>query len=146
MLPKLVFALLVVIASSQGSRVKVLPCIVACQPTLVLMDYSSPAITKQIKLPQTSSSSGYFAFFSTYLEKEAAKVEGFEVGVQKPSYYVRLGSLSSKVRTRAYQQALNKVRDVKQKSQETISQLHHTVSLVSLSFHLSYKKQMVAQF
>nr|XP_054507609.1 perilipin-2 isoform X1 [Agelaius phoeniceus] len=64
------------------------------------------------------------------LEKEAANVEGFEVGVQKPSYYVRLGSLSSKVRTRAYQQALNKVRDAKQKSQETISQLHYTVSLI----------------
>ncbi|NXD29542.1 PLIN2 protein, partial [Spelaeornis formosus] len=64
------------------------------------------------------------------LEKEAANVEGFEIGVQKPSYYVRLGSLSSKVRTRAYQQALNKVRDAKQKSQETISQLHYTVSLI----------------
>ncbi|XP_064360709.1 perilipin-2-like isoform X7 [Dromaius novaehollandiae] len=30
------------------------------------------------------------------LEKEVANIEGFEVGVQKPSYYVRLGSLSSK--------------------------------------------------
>ncbi|NWI78081.1 PLIN2 protein, partial [Dryoscopus gambensis] len=66
----------------------------------------------------------------TEAELEAANVEGFEVGVQKPSYYVRLGSLSSKVRTRAYQQALNKVRDAKQKSQETISQLHYTVSLI----------------
>uniref|UniRef100_A0A8C9LFJ2 Perilipin n=1 Tax=Pavo cristatus TaxID=9049 RepID=A0A8C9LFJ2_PAVCR len=53
----------------------------------------------------------------------------FVAGVQKPSYYVRLGSLSSKFRARAYQQALNKVRDAKQKSQETISQLHNTVSL-----------------
>ncbi|KAI1239947.1 hypothetical protein IHE44_0011387 [Lamprotornis superbus] len=72
----------------------------------------------------------YLPLTEAELEKEAANVEGFEVGVQKPSYYVRLGSLSSKVRTRAYQQALNKVRDAKQKSQETISQLHYTVSLI----------------
>ncbi|NWS20188.1 PLIN2 protein, partial [Pachyramphus minor] len=72
----------------------------------------------------------YFPLTEAELEKEAANVEGFEVGVQKPSYYVRLGSLSSKLRTRAYQQALNKVKDAKQKSQETISQLHHTVSLI----------------
>ncbi|NXN20204.1 PLIN2 protein, partial [Indicator maculatus] len=72
----------------------------------------------------------YLPLTEAELEKEAAKVEGFEVEVQKPSYYVRLGSLSSKVRTRAYQQALNKVRDARQKSQEAISQLHHTVSLI----------------
>ncbi|XP_009865657.1 PREDICTED: perilipin-2 isoform X1 [Apaloderma vittatum] len=72
----------------------------------------------------------YLPLTEAELEKEAAKVEGFEAGVQKPSYYIRLGSLSSKVRTRAYQQALNKVRDAKQKSQDTISQLHRTVSLI----------------
>ncbi|XP_032859732.1 perilipin-2 isoform X2 [Tyto alba] len=72
----------------------------------------------------------YLPLTEAELEKEATKVEGFEVGVQKSSYYIRLGSLSSKFRTRAYQQALNKVRDAKQKSQETISQLHHTVSLI----------------
>ncbi|CAO2587994.1 Plin2, partial [Lemmus lemmus] len=63
-------------------------------------------------------------------ETEAKKVEGFDV-VQKPSYYVRLGSLSTKLRSRAYQQALSRVKDAKQKSQETISQLHSTVHLVS---------------
>ncbi|NWH72447.1 PLIN2 protein, partial [Piaya cayana] len=72
----------------------------------------------------------YLPLTEAELEKEAAKVEGFEVGVKKLSYYIRLGSLSSKVRTRAYQQALNKVRDAKQKSQETISQLHCTVNLI----------------
>lgn len=64
------------------------------------------------------------------LEKEAKKVEGFDM-VQKPSYYVRLGSLSTKLRSRAYQQALTRVKEVKQKSQETISKLHSTVNLVS---------------
>ncbi|NXK78119.1 PLIN2 protein, partial [Amazona guildingii] len=72
----------------------------------------------------------YLPLTEAELEKEAGKVEGFETGVQKPSYYIRLGSLSSKFRTRAYQQALNKVNDAKQKSQETISQLHHTVNLI----------------
>nr|XP_047912857.1 perilipin-2-like [Anser cygnoides] len=72
----------------------------------------------------------YLPLTEAKLEEEAAKVEGFELGVQKPSYYVQLGSLSSKVCARAYQQALNKVRDAKQKSQETISQLHHTVNLI----------------
>ncbi|XP_010723994.1 perilipin-2 isoform X2 [Meleagris gallopavo] len=82
----------------------------------------------------------YLPLTEAELEREAAKVEGFEVEVQKPSYYVRLGSLSSKFRARAYQQALNKVRDAKQKSQETISQLHNTVSL-----HIESRTLAIAQ-
>ncbi|KAM6183151.1 perilipin-2 [Erethizon dorsatum] len=71
----------------------------------------------------------YLPLTEEELEKEAKKVEGFDV-VQKPSYYVRLGFLSSKLRSRAYQQALSRVKDAKQKSQETISQLHSTVNLI----------------
>lgn len=70
-------------------------------------------------------------------EKEATNIEGFETGDQKLSYYVRLGSLSSKFRARAYQQALNAFRDAKLRSQETISQLNYTVNLVSMTFFLS---------
>ncbi|XP_059692791.1 perilipin-2 isoform X3 [Haemorhous mexicanus] len=87
----------------------------------------------------------YLPLTEAELEKEAANVEGFEVGVQKPSYYVRLGSLSAKVRTRAYQQALNKVRDAKQKSQETISQLHYTVSLHIESRTLAIARSLTQQ-
>ncbi|XP_071436537.1 perilipin-2 isoform X2 [Pithys albifrons albifrons] len=87
----------------------------------------------------------YLPLTEAELEKEAANVEGFEVGIQKPSYYVRLGSLSSKVRTRAYQQALNKVKDAKQKSQETISQLHHTVSLHIESRTLAIARSLTQQ-
>ena len=72
---------------------------------------------------------GFCSFFLTS-EKEAKKVEGFDT-IQKPSYYIRLGSLSTKLRSRAYQQALSRVKEAKQKSQETISQLHSTVKLVS---------------
>ncbi|XP_066113426.1 perilipin-2 isoform X2 [Saccopteryx bilineata] len=74
----------------------------------------------------------YLPLTEKELEKEAKKVEGFDT-VQKPSYYIRLGSLSTKLRSRAYQQALNRVKETKQKSQETISQLHSTVSLIEFA-------------
>ena len=67
-------------------------------------------------------SSLFFPPFFITSEKEAKKVEGFDM-VQKPSYYVRLGSLSTKLRSRAYQQALCRVEEAKRKVQETISQL-----------------------
>ncbi|CAO2587991.1 PLIN2, partial [Lemmus lemmus] len=63
----------------------------------------------------------YLPLTQEELETEAKKVEGFDV-VQKPSYYVRLGSLST-----------NRVKDAKQKSQETISQLHSTVHLIEFA-------------
>nr|XP_033775598.1 perilipin-2 [Geotrypetes seraphini] len=62
--------------------------------------------------------------------KEATSVEGFEAGTLKPSYYVRLGSLSSKVRRRTYEQALSRVKDAKIRSQDAISQLNTTVNLM----------------
>ncbi|XP_011900572.1 PREDICTED: perilipin-2 [Cercocebus atys] len=74
----------------------------------------------------------YLPLTEEELEKEAKKVEGFDL-VQKPSYYVRLGSLSTKLRSRAYQQALSRVKEAKQKIQETISQLHSTVHLTEFA-------------
>ncbi|XP_036593800.1 perilipin-2 isoform X1 [Trichosurus vulpecula] len=74
----------------------------------------------------------YLPLTEEELEKEAKKVEGFDV-VQKPSYYVRLGSLSSKLRSRAYQQALSRVNEAKHKGQETISQLHSTMNLIEFA-------------
>uniref|UniRef100_A0AAZ3PNS4 Perilipin n=1 Tax=Oncorhynchus tshawytscha TaxID=74940 RepID=A0AAZ3PNS4_ONCTS len=64
------------------------------------------------------------------LEMEAKMVEGFDVAKDAPSYYVRLGSLSTKLRKRAYHKALAQVKDAKQRSQESISQLSHTVDLI----------------
>ncbi|XP_051570559.1 perilipin-2-like [Myxocyprinus asiaticus] len=54
---------------------------------------------------------------------------GFDNDLDAPSYYVRLGSLSSKVRDRAYQRAVAKVHNAMQCSQESISQLNHTMDL-----------------
>lgn len=62
---------------------------------------------------------------------EAKTVKGFDVAKDAPNYYVRLGSLSTKLRKRAYHKALAQVKDTKQRSQESISQLNHTVDLVS---------------
>ncbi|XP_066897538.1 perilipin-2 isoform X3 [Kogia breviceps] len=74
----------------------------------------------------------YLPLTKDELEKEAKKVEGFDP-VQNPSYYIRLGSLSTKLRSWAYQQALSRVKEAKQKSQETISQLHSTVNLIEFA-------------
>nr|XP_014425513.1 perilipin-3-like [Pelodiscus sinensis] len=64
--------------------------------------------------------------------KLATSVEGFEVEQQKQqqSYFVRLGSLSTKLRHRAYQHSLGKLRDARQSTQEALSQLHQTIELI----------------
>ncbi|XP_063813044.1 perilipin-2-like [Pseudophryne corroboree] len=67
------------------------------------------------------------------LAKEAIKTEGFEVAARKPSYYIHLGSLSTKARKRAYQQALTRVKDVKCRSQEAIAQLQNIVDLIEFA-------------
>ncbi|XP_073399807.1 perilipin-2-like [Dendrobates tinctorius] len=64
------------------------------------------------------------------LAKEATKTESFEVSQDEPGYYVRLGSLSTKVCKRSYQQALTRIKDAKCRSQKTIAQLQSTVSLL----------------
>ncbi|XP_030050058.1 perilipin-2-like [Microcaecilia unicolor] len=63
-------------------------------------------------------------------EEEAAKqVTGFEAETQRLSYCVRLGSLSSKIRRRAYKQALSWVKYAKIRSQYAASQLNTTINL-----------------
>ncbi|XP_073506783.1 perilipin-2-like [Phyllobates terribilis] len=65
------------------------------------------------------------------LAKEATKTDGFEVSQDEPGYYMRLGSLSTKARKRAYQQTLTRIKDAKCRSQEAISQLQSTVNLLA---------------
>lgn len=74
----------------------------------------------------------YFPLTQKELEMEAKKVEGFDM-VQKQRYYERLESLSTKICTRAYHRALGRIKDAKQKGQETISQLHSTVHLIEFA-------------
>lgn len=58
------------------------------------------------------------------------EIKGFDDKTIEPSYYVRLGSLSTKLRQRAYQKAISKVGDARKNSQESISQLNRTMDLV----------------
>uniref|UniRef100_UPI0037E74714 perilipin-2 n=1 Tax=Semicossyphus pulcher TaxID=241346 RepID=UPI0037E74714 len=62
------------------------------------------------------------------LEMEAKTVRGFEN--KETSYYVRLGSLSTKLRKRAYTRAMAKMQDGKQRSRKFISELNSTVDLI----------------
>lgn len=65
--------------------------------------------------------------FVTELEPKTPK--GFD---KEPSYYVRLGSISTKLRKRAYTRAVAKIQDGKQRSMEFISELNNTVDKVGL--------------
>ncbi|KAM4012371.1 perilipin-2-like [Anomaloglossus baeobatrachus] len=64
------------------------------------------------------------------LAKDTAETQGIEMSQDKPGYYMRLGSLSTKARKRAYQQALTSVKDAKCRSQEAIAQLQNTIDLI----------------
>ncbi|XP_074985057.1 perilipin-3-like [Caretta caretta] len=54
-----------------------------------------------------------------------------EAPAEQRSYYVRLGSLSSTLRQRAYQHALGKMRQARQRTLEALSQLHQIIDLIS---------------
>ncbi|XP_025052115.1 perilipin-3-like isoform X2 [Alligator sinensis] len=77
----------------------------------------------------------YLPMTDEELANLATAVEGFDVASveqqkQQQSYFVRLGSLSSKLRHRAYQHSLGKLRRIRQSTQEGLGQLHHTIELM----------------
>ncbi|XP_067414454.1 perilipin-3-like [Emydura macquarii macquarii] len=77
----------------------------------------------------------YLPMTDQELAKLATAVEGFEMASveqqrQQQSYFVRLGSLSTKLRHRAYQHSLGKLRNARQSTQEALSQLHQTIELI----------------
>ncbi|XP_060730361.1 perilipin-2 [Tachysurus vachellii] len=63
-------------------------------------------------------------------EQKINMTTGFVDQTDEPSYYVRLGSISTKLRQRVYQKAISKVHDAKKNSQESISKLNHTMDLI----------------
>ncbi|XP_007052776.2 perilipin-3-like isoform X2 [Chelonia mydas] len=69
----------------------------------------------------------YLPMTEEELAELATPVEGS--GEQK-SYFVRLGSLSIKLRQRAYQHALGKMRQARQHTLEALSQLQQTIDLI----------------
>ncbi|XP_062452568.1 perilipin-3-like [Rhea pennata] len=77
----------------------------------------------------------YLPMTEEELGQLATAVEGFEMASveeqkQQQSYFVRLGSLSNKVRHRAYRHSLNKLRHVKQSTQDTLSRLQLAINLI----------------
>ncbi|CAJ1086353.1 perilipin-2 [Xyrichtys novacula] len=70
----------------------------------------------------------YLPLTEDELEMEAKNVSGFDN--KETSYYVRLGSLSTKLRKRAYNGALTKIQDGKERSRKFISELNTTVDLI----------------
>ncbi|NXR57915.1 PLIN3 protein, partial [Rhadina sibilatrix] len=74
----------------------------------------------------------YLPMTDEELAKLATAVEGFEPEQQKQqqSYFVRLGSLSTKVRQRALQHSLGKLQSARQSSQDLLAQLQRTLDLV----------------
>ncbi|NXG49641.1 PLIN3 protein, partial [Psilopogon haemacephalus] len=74
----------------------------------------------------------YLPMTDEELAKLATAVEGFEPEQQKQqqSYFVRLGSLSSKLRQRALQHSLGKLQSARHSSQDLLAQLQRTLDLV----------------
>ncbi|XP_040097963.1 perilipin-3 isoform X2 [Oryx dammah] len=69
------------------------------------------------------------------LARLATSLEGFDIASvaqqrQEQSYFVRLGSLSERLRQRAYEHSLGKLQNTRQKAQEALHQLSQTLILM----------------
>ncbi|XP_038940059.1 perilipin-5 isoform X3 [Rattus norvegicus] len=65
-------------------------------------------------------------------ESQGPEVGSVEEQRQKQGYFVRLGSLSARLRHLAYQHSLGKLRESKHRTQEMLAQLQKTLELVEL--------------
>ncbi|NXI42167.1 PLIN3 protein, partial [Galbula dea] len=77
----------------------------------------------------------YLPMTEEELGKLATSVEGFgmasvEEQKEQQSYFVRLGSLSSKVQQRAYRHSLHKLQRLRQSTQDTLSWLQLAIKLI----------------
>ncbi|XP_036407853.1 perilipin-2 isoform X2 [Megalops cyprinoides] len=70
----------------------------------------------------------YLPLTKEELEVEAKAVKGFDTAADKPSYYVRLGSLSSKLRKRAYQQAVAKIEFARRNMDDAHQKIHEKLN------------------
>uniref|UniRef100_A0A674JLH8 Perilipin n=1 Tax=Terrapene triunguis TaxID=2587831 RepID=A0A674JLH8_9SAUR len=69
-------------------------------------------------------------FYLPITDEELGQLASVEQQRQPKSYYVRLGSLSTKLRQRAYQHSLGKVKQVGQSTKEALFQLQQTIDLI----------------
>uniref|UniRef100_A0A8D0GSY3 Perilipin n=1 Tax=Sphenodon punctatus TaxID=8508 RepID=A0A8D0GSY3_SPHPU len=76
---------------------------------------------------------------------QGVKMASVEQQKRQQSYFVRLGSLSIKVRQRAYQHSLTKLRHLKQNIQDPLSQLQLAIDLIELAQQSVGRKLQEAQ-
>uniref|UniRef100_A0A8C0QKV9 Perilipin n=1 Tax=Chelonoidis abingdonii TaxID=106734 RepID=A0A8C0QKV9_CHEAB len=69
-------------------------------------------------------------FYLPITDEELGQLASVEQQRQPKSYYVRLGALSTKLRQRAYQHSLSKVKQVGQSTKEALFQLQQTIDLI----------------
>ncbi|XP_078054131.1 perilipin-2-like [Mustelus asterias] len=67
------------------------------------------------------------------LAKVATPIDGSDTATVVEQNYVRLGSLSSKVRNRAYEYSVAKIQRAKEIGQETLSHLQNLVDLIEIT-------------
>ncbi|XP_069621670.1 perilipin-2-like [Ranitomeya imitator] len=91
----------------------------------ILSNHVDSALTRSESLMER-----YLPATHEELGEETTKTEAFEMSQGEPGYYLRLGSLSTKVCKRSYQQALTRIKDAKCRSQKAIAHLQSTVSLL----------------
>ncbi|XP_070600333.1 perilipin-3-like [Erythrolamprus reginae] len=77
----------------------------------------------------------YLPMTDRELAELATSLEGFEIGPleqqkEPRSYFVRLGSLSSKLRQRVFPHFLSKLKEAKEGTQDALSELHQTLVLI----------------
>ncbi|XP_043403422.1 perilipin-3 isoform X3 [Chelonia mydas] len=88
----------------------------------------------------------YLPMTDEELAKLAVSLEGpGEAPAEQQSYYVRLGSLSTTLRQRAYQHALGKMRQARQRTLEALSQLQLTIDLEMVSQALATSHNLILQ-
>uniref|UniRef100_A0A8C4VRW2 Perilipin n=1 Tax=Gopherus evgoodei TaxID=1825980 RepID=A0A8C4VRW2_9SAUR len=69
-------------------------------------------------------------FYLPITDEELGQLASVKQQRQPKSYYVRLGSLSTKLHQRAYQHSLGKVKQVGQSTKEALFQLQQTIDLI----------------
>ncbi|XP_030050051.1 perilipin-2 isoform X3 [Microcaecilia unicolor] len=111
-------------------RIEMTKAVVSDGMNTVLGSHMVQMVSTGVDAALTKSEALVDQYFPLTEAKEATRADGFETETQKSSYYIRLGSLSSKIRRHAYEQTLTRIKDAKHRSQEVILKLHCTVDLM----------------
>uniref|UniRef100_A0A8C0JFN3 Perilipin n=1 Tax=Chelonoidis abingdonii TaxID=106734 RepID=A0A8C0JFN3_CHEAB len=116
------------------------PVVTKLEPEVTTAEECVSDVTDKVEenLPVLQQTADEVTFTTRSLDKTSSElaeaVEGAEVSSSQPqehrSYFVRLGSLSTKLRQRAYRYSLNKMRHTSQSIREALCQLHETMGLI----------------